>query len=110
MRRFVKRTRSSSVSAMEETSALSTAVMESLDGIKIVKIENREAFERGRVADVIRRRLGHLVAASNAKALAAPTTDVLVTVVIAAVIAYAGWRAQNRRDGPVATCCRSWSP
>jgi subfamily B ATP-binding cassette protein MsbA len=95
MRRFVRKTRHASVSAMQETSALSTAVMESLDGIKIVKIENREAYEEGRVGEVVRRRLSHLVAASNAKALAAPTTDILVTVVIAAVIAYAGWGARH---------------
>ncbi|MGZ8406530.1 MAG: ABC transporter ATP-binding protein [Caulobacteraceae bacterium] len=92
-RRFVKKTRTSANEAMEETSALSTAVMESLDGVKIVKIENREVYEESRVSEVVKRRLAHLIAGSNAKALAGPATDVLVTVVIAAVIAYAGWRS-----------------
>jgi subfamily B ATP-binding cassette protein MsbA len=90
---FVGRTRSAAHSAMDETSALSTAVMESLDGIKIVKIENREADEEDRVAQVIRRRLGHLIRGANAKALAAPATDSLMSVVLAAILAYAGWRA-----------------
>ena len=46
MRRFVQAHHASAAKgAMAETSALSTAMMESLDGIKIVKIENREAFE-----------------------------------------------------------------
>ena len=93
MRRFVKRTRSAALDAMDETSALSTAVMESLDGIKIVKIENREADEEARVAAVIRRRLDHLIKGANAKALAAPATDTFMTVVMAAIIAYAGWRS-----------------
>ena len=78
---------------MEETSALSTAVMESLDGVKIVKIENREADEEARVAEVIGRRLGHLVRGANAKALAAPATDTLMTALMAVIIAYAGWRS-----------------
>ena len=38
---------------MAETSALSTAIMESLDGVRVVKIENREAYEEGRVAEVV---------------------------------------------------------
>ncbi len=93
MRRFVRRTRTAALSAMEETSALSTAVMESLDGIKIVKIENREAQEQARVGEVVRRRLGHLIRGANAKALAAPATDTLMTGVMAVIIAYAGWRS-----------------
>ena len=90
---FVSRTRGAAVDAMDETSALSTAVMESLDGIRIVKIENREADEENRVAQVITRRLGHLIRGANAKAMAAPATDSLVSVVLAAILAYAGWRA-----------------
>jgi subfamily B ATP-binding cassette protein MsbA len=69
---FVARTRGAAVSAMDETSALSTAVLESLDGVKIVKIEGREADEERRVGEVIRRRLEHLIRGANAKALAAP--------------------------------------
>jgi subfamily B ATP-binding cassette protein MsbA len=56
MRQFSRRTRSAAQGAMSETSALSTAVMESLDGVKIIKIDNREAFEEARVAAVIDRR------------------------------------------------------
>jgi subfamily B ATP-binding cassette protein MsbA len=45
IRRFSKRTTKAAKGAMGETSALSTAIMESLDGVKIVKMENREAYE-----------------------------------------------------------------
>jgi len=97
MRHFVRRTRDAASMAMDETSALSTAVMESLDGIKIVKIETREADEEARVAEVIGRRLGHLIKGANAKALAGPSTDTLMTIAMAAIIAFAGWRAMGGR-------------
>ena len=97
MRHFVNRTRDAASLAMDETSALSTAVMESLDGIKIVKIETREADEEARVAEVVQRRLGHLIKGANAKALAGPSTDTLMTIAMAAILAFAGWRSLGGR-------------
>ncbi|MEO8114153.1 MAG: ATP-binding cassette domain-containing protein, partial [Phenylobacterium sp.] len=93
MRRFSKRTTKAAKGAMAETSALSTAIMESLDGVRVVKIENREAYEEARVAEVVRRRQEHLVKGANARARAAPATELLMTLITAAVIAYAGWRS-----------------
>ncbi len=95
MRRFSKRTSKAAKGAMAETSALSTAIMESLDGVRVVKIENREAYEEGRVAEVVRRRQNHLIKGANARARAAPATELLMTLITAAVIAYAGWRSQS---------------
>ncbi|HEY8574145.1 ABC transporter ATP-binding protein [Phenylobacterium sp.] len=95
MRRFSKRTTKAAKGAMAETSALSTAIMESLDGVRVVKIENREAYEEARVAEVVRRRQTHLVKGANARARAAPSTELLMTLITAAVIAYAGWRSQQ---------------
>jgi subfamily B ATP-binding cassette protein MsbA len=93
MRRFARLTRKAAKGAMSETSALSTAIMESLDGVKIVKIENREAFEQQRVAAVVERRQAHLIKGANARAAAAPVTEALMTLITAGVIAYAGWQA-----------------
>ena len=93
MQRFARLTRRSAEGAMAETSVLSTAVMENLDGIKIVKIDNREAFEEARVAEVVERRQRHIIKGANARASAAPITETLTTLVTAAVIAYAGWRS-----------------
>jgi len=93
MRRFARRTTKAARGAMAETSALSTAIMESLDGIKIVKIENREAHEEARVGEVVGRRQEHLIKGANARAAAAPVTETLMTFVIAAVLAYAGYRS-----------------
>jgi subfamily B ATP-binding cassette protein MsbA len=69
--------------------------MESLDGVRIVKIENREAYEEARVGEVVERRQSHIIKGANARALAAPATETLTTVIIAVVIAYAGWRART---------------
>jgi len=95
MRRFSKRTVKATKGAMAETSALSTAIMESLDGVRVVKIENREAYEEDRVAEVVKRRQKFLVKGANARARAAPATETLMTLITAGVIAYAGWRSQS---------------
>ena len=95
MTRYSRRTRKAAQGAMAETSALSTAVMESLDGVKIVKIENREAYEERRVAEVVARREAHLIKGANARATAAPATEAVMTLITAAVLAFAGWRALN---------------
>ena len=93
MRRFAKRTTKAAKGAMVETSALSTAIMESLDGVRVVKIENREAYEEARVAEVVRRRQDHLVKGANARARAAPATELVMTLLTAVVFAYAGYRS-----------------
>ncbi|MFZ0267159.1 ABC transporter ATP-binding protein [Caulobacter sp.] len=95
IRRFSKKTTKAAKGAMGETSNLSTAIMESLDGVKIVKMENREAYEEARVAAVIERRQRHLIKGSNAKAMAAPATETFGAVITAGVFAYAGWRAST---------------
>jgi subfamily B ATP-binding cassette protein MsbA len=95
MRRFSKKTVKAAKGAMGETSNLSTAIMESLDGVKIVKMENREAYEEGRVAAVVERRQRHLIKGSNAKAMAAPATETFGTLIVALVVVYAGWRAST---------------
>lgn len=95
MRRFSKRTQKAARGAMAETSNLSSAVMESLDGVKIVKMENREDAEEARVAEVISRRQRHIVKGSNVRAAAAPTTEALTMIITALVFLYAGWRARS---------------
>ncbi len=95
MRRFSRRTSKAARGAMAETSALSTAIMESLDGVRIVKIENREAYEESRVGEVVQRRQVHLIKGANARAYAAPATELLMMLITATVIAYAGWRSEH---------------
>ena len=90
---FRRSTKKAAEGAMAETSALSTAVMESLDGVKLIKIDNRENYEEGRVAEVVNRRQRFIIKGANARAAAAPATETLTMVVVALVIAYAGFRA-----------------
>jgi subfamily B ATP-binding cassette protein MsbA len=95
MRRFTRRSKKAAKGAMAATGALSTALMESLDGVRVVKIENREEAEQARVAVVIGERQKHLIKGSIARAQAAPVTELLTMVVTAGVFAYAGWRAAH---------------
>jgi subfamily B ATP-binding cassette protein MsbA len=94
MRRYAKRTGKAARGAMKETSNLSTAVMESLDGVKIVKIENREADEETRVRAVVDRRQSHVIRGANAKAFSTPSTEAVTMTIVAGVLAVAGWRAR----------------
>jgi subfamily B ATP-binding cassette protein MsbA len=78
---------------MSATGALSTAIMEGLDGVRVVKMENREAYEEARVAAVIAERQRHILSGDNARGLAAPASETLMMVVVAAVLGYEGLRA-----------------
>ncbi|MBU2419182.1 MAG: ABC transporter ATP-binding protein/permease, partial [Alphaproteobacteria bacterium] len=95
-RRFGKRMRKATTGAMVETSNLSTALMENLDGVRLIKIENREAAEEARVGEVVARRQRHVIKSADSRAFAGPFSNLVAMFVVAAVMAYAGWRA---RDG-----------
>ena len=95
MRRFGKRMRKATTGAMVETSNLSTALMENLDGVRLIKIENREAAEQDRVGEVVARRQRHVIKSADSRAFAGPFSNLVAMIVVAAVMAYAGWRAQD---------------
>jgi len=95
MRRFGKRMRKATTGAMLETSNLSTALMENLDGVRLIKIENREAAEQARVGEVVSRRQRHVIKSADARAFAGPFSNLVAMIIVAAVMAYAGWRAQD---------------
>ncbi|HEY0052359.1 MAG TPA: ABC transporter transmembrane domain-containing protein, partial [Caulobacteraceae bacterium] len=88
MRQFARHTRQAAAGAMSETSALSTAVMENLDGVRVVKIDGREDAEEARVAEVVARRQAHVIRGANARATAAPVTETLTMMVVAVILAY----------------------
>jgi len=95
LRRFGKRVRKAAQGAMTETENLSTALMENLDGVRLIKIENREAAEEARVGEVVARRQRHVIKGADSRAFAGPASDLIAMTVVAAVMAYAGWRAQD---------------
>ncbi|GAA0653276.1 ABC transporter ATP-binding protein [Brevundimonas lenta] len=95
LRRFGKRMRKATTGAMVETSNLSTALMENLDGVRLIKIENREAAEEARVGEVVNRRQRHVIKSADSRAFAGPFSNLVAMVVVAAVMAYAGWQARQ---------------
>ncbi len=95
MARFSKRMRKATTGAMVETENLSTALMENLDGVRLVKIENREAVEEARVGEVVDRRQRHVIKSADSRAFAGPFSNLVAMIVVAAVMAYAGWQARE---------------
>lgn len=93
LRRFLRQAIHSAEGAMRATGDLSTAMMEGLDGVRVVKMENREAAEEARVASVVAARQRFIVHGADARAIAAPATEVLTIVIAALVLAYEGWQA-----------------
>jgi len=92
IRRFSRWTKKAAVKGMAETAGLSSAIMEGIDGIKTVKVDNREAFEEGRVAAAVARRQVHIIKGANIGAATAPVIEVITAVVIAGFFLYAGHR------------------
>ena len=95
LRLFLKRAIAAASGAMQSSSALSTAMMEGLDGVRVVKMEGREADEEAKVADVVRERQRHVLDGANARGLASPATEILTMAIAAAVLSYEGWRSSN---------------
>jgi subfamily B ATP-binding cassette protein MsbA len=93
--RFMRQATKAARGAMTATATLATAIMESLDGVRVIKMENREAYEEARVAAVIADRQRHIISGDNARALAAPATEAVTMIVVAAVLAYEGWRSSG---------------
>ena len=87
--RWVKK---AATKAMNETAGFSTAVMEGIDGVKIVKIDNRESYEIGRVKDAIGRRQIHIIKGANIGASLAPTLEVVGAFALGGAIAYGAWQ------------------
>ncbi|MBS0409380.1 MAG: ABC transporter ATP-binding protein [Proteobacteria bacterium] len=93
LRRYARRTSRAAKGAMDSTAALARVILESLAGVRVVKLEQREGFETERVARVIAERRAHLVSVDNARATAAPVSETLTMLITAAVLAYEGWKA-----------------
>jgi subfamily B ATP-binding cassette protein MsbA len=92
LRVFSKLTSSGVKSSMDANAALVTTVLESLDGVRVVKMEGREHYERGRLAGVLAFRRKVMLRVADAQAAAAPISEIMTMLMVAAVIAYFGWR------------------
>jgi subfamily B ATP-binding cassette protein MsbA len=92
LRDFAKRVAKALKGAVDGNAELATVVLESLSGVRVVKMEGREDFERGRVAQVLAGRRKHIVASADVRSAAAPLSEILTMVMVAAVVAYFNWR------------------
>ncbi len=95
MERFTRWSRAAAVGAMKETSSLSTAIMEGIDGVKVVKIDNREDYEQARVAAAVDRRQRHIIRGANIGAASSPMVEMMMAFVLSGVLVYAWWRAHG---------------
>ncbi len=95
MERFTRWSKAAAVGAMKETSSLSTAIMEGIDGVKVVKIDNREDYEQARVAEAVDRRQRHIIRGANIGAASSPVVEMMMAVILASVLVYAWWRAHG---------------
>ncbi|MSP42934.1 MAG: ATP-binding cassette domain-containing protein [Alphaproteobacteria bacterium] len=80
---------------MQETGNLSTLLSETLAGSRVVKAYGQENHEIRRVTQSINRRMDFIMRGVRARSAAAPITEALTGVAIAATIYYAGVRAQS---------------
>jgi subfamily B ATP-binding cassette protein MsbA len=94
LRRFGRRATAAAKGAMAATASLSMAILEGLDGIRVIKMENREDQEVARVAGAVTERQRHIIGGDDARALAAPASETLTFAIVAAVLAYEGWLAR----------------
>jgi subfamily B ATP-binding cassette protein MsbA len=93
LRDFSKRTTRGSKGSMDANAALVTTIMESLDGVRVVKMEAREDFEQGRVAHVLALRKKMMLVFADIQSSAAPVSEILSMLMVAGVIGYFYWRA-----------------
>jgi len=92
LRDFSKRTTAALKGSMDGAAGLATIILEGLDGVRVVKMENQEAYENRRLARAIAARRKHVIAGADARSAAAPVSEVLAMLMVGAVIGYANWR------------------
>jgi subfamily B ATP-binding cassette protein MsbA len=95
MAHYLRETRKAASGALAATSSLSTAIIETLNGVRIVKIANREGREEAKISERIAERQSHLVAVADARSMVAPATEMVSSVVIAGLLVLAGWEARH---------------
>lgn len=93
VRQLSRRMRKSSNYSMAESGNLSTLLAETLAGARVVKAYGQEAHEIDRVTKSIERVMDFIMRGVRARSAAAPVTESLTGLTIAAAIYYAGHRA-----------------
>ena len=101
MRGFFRRTSATTKRQLQEASSLSAAILDNLDGIRLIKLAGREAQETARIANLIEQRQATLIRGANIRAMSAPFTDWVAGLMISVIIAFVIFRSsQNALQGP----------
>lgn len=93
VRQLSRRMRKSVNLGMAEAGNLTTILAETLAGARVIKAYGQEAREISRVTDTINRCIGFIMRGVRARSAAAPITEALTGLAIAAVLYYSGSRA-----------------
>ncbi len=80
---------------MEQTGSLSTVIAEALDGRRVIKAYNLEAYVSKLAEHRLRERLFQLVKLARRRASAVPVTDIFAGIVSAAIIFYAVYQTSH---------------
>ena len=75
---------------MDETGSLSTAIVEALEGRRVIKAYGLEGYTSQIASNRLQQRLQQLVKLAKRRASAVPVTDIFMGIVVGAVIFYAG--------------------
>ncbi|WP_309086321.1 ABC transporter ATP-binding protein [Chelativorans sp.] len=97
---LTRRLRSITRESVEINSRLLGAMQESVQGIAIVKAFTMEKALAGKLATLIERAENRSNKIARVSERLTPITEILVGISVAAVLAYAGWRAENQGVPP----------
>jgi len=98
--RLGRRMRKVTANTQHEMGLFSTLLEQTFQGIRVVKSYGMEAYERGRVGDLVERIYGLTVKAARIRALSRSIMETLGGVAIAIVIVYGGYQVILERMDP----------
>ncbi len=90
VRKLGRRTQKAAKKGMVETGTMSSLMMDSLDGVRIVKAYGQEEREITRMTDSVNRRFRHQLKAMYSQVLTSPSTEALTGMALAGILLYGG--------------------
>lgn len=95
-----RRMRKVTINAQAETGRFTTALEQTFQGIRVVKAYSMENYERGRVAEVVKKLYKLAFKQLRTRAISSPIMETLGGLVVTAVIIYGGYRVIEEATDP----------
>ena len=92
IRKFGKKMRRHSRRAMESSSSMLTQIEATLAGIRVVKANNAEPYERRRYSRIMSQLISQALKMGRIDAASSPIIESLMTLLAGPVLLFAGWR------------------